>query len=175
MSIPTPPTGFVSDQESLWKTFTETLAALSLHLDRCLKAEAKIKLTDYKILAALMDAGSTSPTSVTLLRMRDLARITSASPSRLTYQIHALEDQGWVAKVPVLHDRRGKGIVITPLGQQAYLRATPIYTREVQRAVFSTLDPSVAASVLLFSRTIQNNLAMQKKAKTSPPIHTHHT
>lgn len=167
MTTSTPSASFIKDQESLWKTFTETLATLNLHLDHCLKKEAKIKLADYKILATLMDANSVSPTTGTLIRMRDLARITSVSASRLTYQIEALERQGWVIKVPVLHDRRGKGIVITPLGQQAYHQAAPVYAREVQRTVFSALDPSIAVAVSLFSRTIRNNITSQNKTKDS--------
>lgn len=165
MTTSAPSTSFTNEQENLWKTFTETLATLNLHLDRCLKKEAKIKLADYKILSTLMDANSVSPTTGTLIRMRDLARITSVSASRLTYQIEALERQGWVAKVPVLHDRRGKGIVITPLGQQAYRQAALIYAREVQRTVFSALDPSIAVAVSLFSRAIRNNIAPQGEAK----------
>lgn len=161
MTASAPSASYTDEQEDLWKTFTETLATLNLHLDRCLKKEAKMKLADYNILATLMDTKSISPTVGTLLRMRDLAQITSVSASRLTYQIEALERQGWVAKVPVLHDRRGKGIVITPLGQQAYRQAAPVYTREVQRTVFSALDPSITGAVSLFSRAIRNNITKQ--------------
>lgn len=158
---------FTSEQENLWNAFTETLATLNLHLDRCLKKEAKIKLSDYRILATLMDANSISPTAGPLLRMRDLAQITSVSASRLTYQIEALERHGWVAKVPVLHDKRGKGIVITPLGQQAYRQASPVYAREVQRTVFTGLDSSTAVAVSLLSRAIQNNITSQSKTQKS--------
>lgn len=165
MTISTPSASSVKDQEGLWRNLTETLATLNLHLDRCLKKEAKIKLSDYKILATLMEANSVSPTAGTLIRMRDLARTTSVSASRLTYQIEALERQGWVSKMPVLQDRRGKGIVITPLGQQVYRQAAPIYTREVQRTVFSALDPSIALAVSLFSRTVRNNITSQSKTQ----------
>lgn len=161
MTASVPSASYTDEHEDLWKTFTETLATLNLHLDRCLKKEARIKLADYNILSTLMDANSTSPTAETLLRMRDLAQITSVSASRLTYQIEALERHGWVSKVPVLHDRRGKAIVITPLGQQAYHQASPIYTREVQRTVFSALDPSITVAVSLFSRAIRNNITNQ--------------
>ena len=51
------PARFTKEQENLWKIYTNTLETLNLHLDRCLKEEVKIKLADYRILAAILDEG----------------------------------------------------------------------------------------------------------------------
>ena len=154
------PARFTKEQENLWKIYTNTLETLNLHLDRCLKEEVKIKLADYRILAAILDSPQTDSTNEDcVVRMRDLARATNVSASRLTYQIDVLEKHGWVTKVSVPNDKRGKGVRITPQGQRVYIEATPVYAREVQRTVFEGLDPDVARALAHFSRGVLGKVA----------------
>lgn len=164
MGAPTPSASFTGQQKKLWEIYTDALAALNHKLDRCLKEEANIKLAEYRILAALMVSASTpdsAPDSV--VRMRDLAHATRVSASRLTYQINVLAENGWVTKVQVPDDRRGKGVSITQLGRQVYRGAEPVYTREVQHAVFSDFDPRAAGAVTEFSRSILDRVEQHTK------------
>lgn len=160
------PARFTKEQENLWKIYTNTLETLNLHLDRCLKEEVKIKLADYRILAAIIDSPQTDSTDAhPVVRMRDLARATNVSASRLTYQIDVLEKNGWVAKVSVPSDKRGKGVLITQQGRQIFKEATPVYTREVQRTVFEGLDPDIARALAHFSRSVLGKVAHPERRR----------
>ncbi|MGH1978171.1 MarR family winged helix-turn-helix transcriptional regulator [Rothia sp. L_38] len=126
----------------------------------------KIKLADYRILAAILDSPQTDSTNEDcVVRMRDLARATNVSASRLTYQIDVLEKNGWVTKVSVPSDKRGKGVLITPQGRQVFREATPVYTREVQRTVFEGLDPDIARALAHFSRSVLGKVAHPERRR----------
>ncbi|WP_237212083.1 MarR family winged helix-turn-helix transcriptional regulator [Rothia nasimurium] len=126
----------------------------------------KIKLADYRILAAILDSPQTDSTNEDcVVRMRDLARATNVSASRLTYQIDVLEKHGWVTKVSVPSDKRGKGVLITQQGRQVFREATPIYTREVQRTVFEGLDPDIARALAHFSRSVLGKVAHPERRR----------
>ncbi|WP_237198240.1 MarR family winged helix-turn-helix transcriptional regulator [Rothia nasimurium] len=160
------PARFTQEQENLWKIYTNTLETLNLHLDRCLKEEVKIKLADYRILAAIIDSPQTDSTDAhPVVRMRDLARATNVSASRLTYQVDVLEKNGWVTKVSIPSDKRGKGVLITQQGRQVFREATPVYTREVQRTVFEGLDPDVARALAHFSRGVLGKVAYPERQR----------
>ena len=97
--------------------------------------------------------------------MRDLARATNVSASRLTYQIDVLEKNGWVTKVSVPSDKRGKGVLITQRGRQVFKEAAPVYTREVQRTVFEGLEPDIARALAHFSRNVLGKVAHPERRR----------
>lgn len=165
MGISTESAQFTAEQAELWATYSETLASLNLHLDRCLKEEVKLKLTDYKILEALVDSSQklglgadNPPLDPAVVRMRDLAQITAVSPSRLTYQVNSLCQQGLVRKIPIPADRRGKGVAITNQGWKVYKKAQPVYLREVHHLALAHFKPETERALYTFCLTVQSRL-----------------
>lgn len=156
MSAPQNIQRFTREQENLWKICTETFSALNSHLDRTLRAEANIKLTDFHILSALTDSEGGATAAV---RMGELAQKTNVSPSRLTYQIEVLLRHNWVQKEPVKNDRRGKGILITDAGLDIYRKAALVYSREVCQTALDDLDMSLYLYISNFLQRVQGNIA----------------
>lgn len=157
---------FTVEQENLWRTYREGTSAINAHLDSRLKDEADIKLNDFYILLALVQAGDDGvPVAV---RMGDLADQTNVSPSRLTYQIDVLQRRGWVEKTPVASDRRGKGILLTAAGREAYEVAFKTYSREVESTVFRELNSRSVAACTTFFKGILRNVAEGRQERSIP-------
>lgn len=152
---------FTVEQENLWRTYREATSAINAHLDSRLKDEADIKLNDFYILLALVQAGDDGvPVAV---RMGDLADQTNVSPSRLTYQIDVLQRRGWVEKAPVASDRRGKGILLTAAGRGVYEVAARTYNREVRETVLRELDSTNTGVFTRFLNGVLRNIELSKK------------
>lgn len=158
---------FTGDFENLWRLYREATGAVIKHLDACLKNESDVKLTDYYILLALVQAGHRDDAS-SALRMGDLADQTNVSPSRLTYQIDVLQRRGWVEKAPVASDRRGKGILLTAAGREAYKAAGKVYNREVDNIVFRELNSRNIAACTAFFEGILCNVAEGQQERSLP-------
>lgn len=147
---------FTKEQEELWTVCTNAFAALNAHLDRTLRANAGIKLTDFLILSALVGSGKGAPAAV---RMGELAQKTNVSPSRLTYQIEVLLRHKWVRKEPVESDRRGKGIIITDTGLAVYEKAHRIYAHEVHETALTEIEDSSWAHFTDFFNNILERIS----------------
>ncbi|MEX3610782.1 MarR family transcriptional regulator [Rothia sp. LK2588] len=121
---------------NLWKQYTKLYSGFNSHLDRSLRDGAQIKLDDYQILTVLTD-GDPDLDDFPLIRMGELSKALNASPSRLTYQVNRLEQLGWVERVEIPHDRRGKGARITDLGYEIFCKAFTLHIDSLNKTLLS--------------------------------------
>lgn len=157
-------TVFSRDEQDLWMLYREATTSINAHLDACLKDEADVKLGDFYILLALVQAeqGEGFP----VVRMGDLAARTNVSPSRLTYQTDVLERRGLIQKALVASDRRGRGIALTDAGRETYEVASKVYNREVQETVLRELTPENTGIFTPFLKGVVANIsARQQKGR----------
>ncbi|HYJ77598.1 MAG TPA: MarR family transcriptional regulator [Actinomycetes bacterium] len=109
-------------------------AQLDEALDRQLQRDAGMPHAYYQVLAMLSEAPGRS------LRMSELARTTSSSPSRLSHAVARLEERGWVRRDKHPTDRRGAVAVLTDCGYAAVAAAAPGHVAAVREALFDRLD-----------------------------------
>jgi DNA-binding MarR family transcriptional regulator len=138
MSTPESPAGephWLDEQEQrAWRGLTAMIHLLPAALDRQLRAEADIPHAYYLILAMLSEAPERT------LRMSDLARITSTSPSRLSHAVARLQERGWVQRRQCPSDGRGQVAVLTDSGHQTLAGAAAGHVAQVRRLVFDRLS-----------------------------------
>jgi DNA-binding MarR family transcriptional regulator len=123
-------------QQRSWRSLVAVLQLLPAALDRQLQEEAAVTHTYYMILAMLSEAPDRS------MRMAQLARIVSASQSRLTHAVNRLEERGWVDRCPTPEDKRGQVARLTDEGYDVLVTIAPGHVREVRRRVFDVLSPT---------------------------------
>lgn len=98
------------DQQVIWRSFLGGTTVLLDQLDRDLRSNHDISLSEYEILVRL----SESPDRA--IRMADLAEAISHSRSRTTHTIRRLEKEGFVARIQCDSDGRGVTAVLTDEG-----------------------------------------------------------
>ena len=102
---------WLDDQEmATWLPFIRLLYLLPQALDRQLREEMGISHTWYSMLAVLSAAPDRT------LSMGELARLSMASPSRLTHAIDTMDKRGWVGRRPCPTDKRSHYATITDEG-----------------------------------------------------------
>ncbi len=128
----------VSWQDSLqrraWRPYIEASLLLETRLDEDLRTAAGLSLMDYHVLLVL----SESPEHRS--RMGELAARMVFSPSRLTYQVKAMERRGWVLRQPSPDDKRVNYAVLTATGLEALRAADRHHVETVQRLFTDDLD-----------------------------------
>ena len=138
------------DEQRAWRAFLTFAAQLDEALDRQLQRDAGMPHAYYQVLAMLSEAPDRT------LRMSELARITSSSPSRLSHAVARLEERGWVRRDKHPTDRRGALAVLTEAGWSALVSAAPGHVEAVREVLFDRLDPAeVAALRGTFERLVQ--------------------
>jgi DNA-binding MarR family transcriptional regulator len=148
---------WLTDREmATWLPLVQLLTRLPQRLDKQLRDDAGIGHVYYQILAML----SQHPQQQ--LRMSELARLTSTSPSRLSHAVTALEDRGWVTRCPAEQDGRGQLTRLTAAGMAAVEQIAPGHVAEVRRLV---LDPLTDDEVRQLARIATRLL---DAATTSP-------
>ncbi len=123
-----------ADEQRAWRAFLAFGAQLDEALDRQLQRDAGMPHAYYQVLAMLSEAPGRS------LRMSELARTTSSSPSRLSHAVARLEERGWVRRDKHPTDRRGAVAVLTDDGYAAVAAAAPGHVAAVREALFDRLD-----------------------------------
>ncbi|MEU8895033.1 MarR family transcriptional regulator [Nocardia sp. NPDC048505] len=104
-------------------------------LNRQLQREADLTIPEYRILVLLSEAPGRS------LRMSELADGVLSSRSRLTHQVHRLEQQGMVIRHTVLEDGRGVRAELTETGLRRLEAAAPGHVDAVRRDFIDLLTP----------------------------------
>jgi DNA-binding MarR family transcriptional regulator len=127
------------EQQRSWRSLAAVLQLLPAALDRQLQEEAGVTHTYYMILAMLSEAPDRS------MRMAHLARLVSASQSRLTHAVNRLEERGLVARCPSPEDKRGQVARLTDEGFDTLVAIAPGHVREVRHRVFDVLSSEEAA------------------------------
>lgn len=124
-----------TEEQHTWRAFLGATRLVFDELDRELQRDAGMPHAYYVVLVALSEARDHR------LRMRDLARTTGSSPSRLSHAVARLEGAGWVKRGPCADDRRGAFAVLTDAGMSALTEAAPGHVEGVRRHVFDRLTP----------------------------------
>ena len=128
-------TRWLDDEEQhAWRSFLRAASAIDEALDRQLQRDAGMPHAYYQVLAMLSEAPGRS------LRMSELARTTSSSPSRLSHAVSRLEERGWVRRDKHPTDRRGAVAVLTDEGFAAVVAAAPGHVTAVREAFFDRVD-----------------------------------
>jgi DNA-binding MarR family transcriptional regulator len=117
-----------------WVRLVAVLELLPGVLDAQLRREAGITHFEYYVLAMLSESDERT------LRMSDLARITNATPPRLSHVVRRLEDRGLVERFPCPTDARSTNAQLTEKGLQKVVEAAPGHVRTVRRHVIDALD-----------------------------------
>lgn len=125
-------------EQETWRALLRVVVELPQALDRQLKREAGIGHVYYAILAVL----AAQPDGA--LALRDVARATGTSLSRLSHAVDALEQRGWIARCPGA-DRRRQLARLTDAGARLLEEVAPGHVAEVRRLVFDRLAPEEAA------------------------------
>lgn len=125
---------WLTDAEmAAWLPLVRLVHLLPQALDRQLREDTGIGHVYYQILAMLSAAPEEQ------LRMRELARLTATSVSRLSHAVGSLEERGWVQRAACTDDRRGQLARLTDDGREMLARTAPGHVAEVRRLLFDRL------------------------------------
>ena len=129
-----------TEQQQIWRTYLNGVAAISETLEAELRPFG-LDLGEYEILVHL----SESPDHA--LRMSDPAERVRQSRSRLTHTISRMEAKGIVSRTACPSDRRGVISVLTDAGHQLLVAAAPHHVESVRRALVDPVDPADFAAL----------------------------
>ncbi|MEH0936986.1 MarR family winged helix-turn-helix transcriptional regulator [Micromonospora psammae] len=139
--------GLDSERMACWRAYIEASQRFFTRLEDDLRAESELSLADYHVLVLLSEAPGQR------LRMGELAERLVFSPSRLTYQISAMQKRGLVAKESCPQDRRGSEAVLTAAGLLALREAAPHHLASARQHLMDDLDDAeVACLTRVFER-----------------------
>jgi DNA-binding MarR family transcriptional regulator len=139
-----------SPRSRAWREFFEGSQLLKNSLERSLKSEAGLSLSDYNIMLMLQEHGEP-------LAMRQLADHLVFRPSRLTYAVHSLASRGLVVRQAAPADRRSVHVELSEKGRAAFRRAQAIHSRDVAALFVDHLDSEELETV----RRVFNGLRLR--------------
>ncbi|GAA3543810.1 transcriptional regulator [Aeromicrobium flavum] len=113
-------------QQQAWRSFLGGTTVLMDRLDRDLRSEHGLSMSEYEILVRLSEAPDRS------IRMADLAAALSHSRSRITHTISRLERDGIVLRTQCGTDGRGVTAVLTDRGFELLATAAHTHVRGVR-------------------------------------------
>ncbi|MBX7268000.1 MarR family transcriptional regulator [Micromonospora sp. Llam7] len=136
-----------SDRLAAWRAYIEASQRLFTRIEDDLRSASELSFADYHVLVLLSEAPGQR------LRMGELAGRLVFSPSRLTYQISAMQRRGLVARQPCPQDGRGSEAVLTAAGLLALRTAAPHHLHSVRTHLMDDLDDAeVACLTRIFTR-----------------------
>lgn len=115
-----------------WRAYWEATALLRDRLEKTLKDEMGLGLTDYNLLLLLIEADGS-------MRMGELANRMVFAPSRITYRVNHLVKRGLVTRESEDADRRGALASITDEGRSVFREAAKLHSCQVDGLFFSHL------------------------------------
>nr|MDT0656605.1 MarR family transcriptional regulator [Micromonospora sp. DSM 115978] len=135
------------DRLAAWRSYIEASQRLFTRLEEDLRADSELTFADYHVLVLLAEAPRHR------LRMGQLASKLVFSPSRLTYQISAMQRRGLVMREACPDDRRGSEAVLTATGLETLRAAAPHHLTSVRTHLMDDLDDAeVACLERIFTR-----------------------
>ena len=144
------PNWLTDEEQQSWRGLLLVYQMLFEGLDKQLRTEAGIPHTYYTILAMLSEAPERR------LRMSDLAKVTSASQSRTSHAVAALEQRGWVTRESCPTDKRGQFAALTEAGFEAVVELAPKHVAEVRRLIFDHLTPAEVRQLTSITTSINH-------------------
>jgi DNA-binding MarR family transcriptional regulator len=135
------------DRLTAWRTYIEASQRLFTRLEDDLRATSRLSFADYHVLVLLSEVPGQR------LRMGELADRLVFSPSRLSYQVSAMQRRGLVVRQPCPEDGRGSEAVLTAAGLLALREAAPHHRHSVRTHLMDDLDDAeVALLTRIFTR-----------------------
>lgn len=128
-------------QQKSWRAYTMGTELLHHQLDRELRDEHDISLTEYEILVRLSESEQNR------MRMALLADAMSHSRSRVTHTIARMERAQLVRRRQSEADGRGVEAVMTDKGRAKLVEAAPTHVRGVRKHLVDLADPQDFAAL----------------------------
>jgi DNA-binding MarR family transcriptional regulator len=145
-------TPWLSEAQQLsWRAFLGGVTVLLDRLERELRAEHGLALSEYEILVRLSEAPNRT------VRMAELADRVALSRSRATHTVGRLEVKGFVRREPCDEDGRGVQAVLTDAGLTLLQAAARTHVRGVQEHFVSLASADEFGTVgRVMDRVIDN-------------------
>jgi len=135
-----------------FRVYFETTARLLDRLEKRLKQQLGLTLSEYNMLLLLSEAPEGQ------MRMGQLADAIVFSPSRLTYQVKVLSERGLVKRVKCPDDGRAWQAELTSEGRTMFRRASIIHARGVKKLFTDSVSEEQLAMVHQIFYQVANNL-----------------
>jgi DNA-binding MarR family transcriptional regulator len=132
----TEPRWLSDEQQQLWRRFVQVLIKVPAALEAQLQRDAGLTHMGYMVLSTLSERDDRR------LAMSRLAKLASASLSRLSHVVARLEAQGWVRRERDSEDGRVQIAVLTEAGYAKLVDSAPGHAEAVQQLLFDRLTPA---------------------------------
>jgi DNA-binding MarR family transcriptional regulator len=137
-----PETPWLTDtQQRSWRAFLGGVTVLMDRLDRDLRSQHGLSLSEYEILVRLSEAPGRT------IRMAELAERAALSRSRLTHTVARLEKDDILRREPCDEDGRGVQAVLTRRGLSLLKRAADTHVRGVQEYLVAHASAQELAAI----------------------------
>jgi DNA-binding MarR family transcriptional regulator len=140
------------EQQDSWRAFNAMMHKLRWAMECQLQQDAGLSFLEYHVLARL----SENPGNV--LRMSELAEVTSASLSRLSHLIKRLEARDLVRREPDPTDGRYTNAILTETGLRLLIASAPVHVAKVRELVIDALSPAQLRQLRTASRRILHRI-----------------
>jgi DNA-binding MarR family transcriptional regulator len=130
------PRWLTDEQQQSWRRFVEVLVRVPAALEAQLQRDAGLTHMGYIVLFTLSERPDRR------LSMSRLAKLVSASLSRLSHVVARLEAQGWVRRERDPEDGRVQIAELTDAGYAKVVKTAPGHAEAVQQLVFDRLTPA---------------------------------
>jgi len=127
------PRWLTDEQQQAWRRFVEVLVKVPAALEAQLQRDAGLTHMGYMVLLTLSERDDRR------LPMSRLAKLATASLSRLSHVVARLEGQGWVRRQRDPEDGRVQIAVLTDAGYAKIVESAPGHAEAVQQLVFDRL------------------------------------
>jgi DNA-binding MarR family transcriptional regulator len=124
------------EQQVAWRRFVEVLVKVPAALEAQLQRDSSLTHMGYIVLSTLSERPDRR------LSMSRLAKLVSASLSRLSHVVARLEAQGWVRRERDPEDGRVQIAVLTDDGYAKVVASAAGHAEAVQQLVFDRLTPA---------------------------------
>jgi DNA-binding MarR family transcriptional regulator len=132
----TQPRWLSDEQQQVWRRFVQVLIKMPAALEAQLQRDAGLTHMGYMVLSTLSERDDRR------LAMSRLAKLASASLSRLSHVVARLEAQGWVRRERDPEDGRVQIAVLTDAGYAKVVDSAPGHAEAVQQLLFDRLTPA---------------------------------
>jgi DNA-binding MarR family transcriptional regulator len=132
----TEPRWLSDEQQQAWRRFVQVLIKMPAALEAQLQRDAGLTHMGYLVLSTLSERDDRR------LAMSRLAKLASASLSRLSHVVARLEAQGWVRRERDSEDGRVQIAVLTDAGFAKLVDSAPGHAEAVQQLLFDRLTPA---------------------------------
>ena len=140
-----------------FRVYFETTARLRDRLEKRLKQQIGLTLSEYNMLLLLSEAPNGQ------MRMGQLAEAIVFSPSRLTYQVKVLTDRGLVKRVKCEEDGRAWQAELTAEGRTMFRRASVIHAKGVKQLFTDVVSEDQLTQIHRIFTQVSANLDAQEE------------